>query len=230
MKRFNGRHDHLIKLLATFRFRDSYYLVFPWADGDLLDLWKRNPDPANLKARLKWASKQFLELAEALSLIHGNHSDDEKRPLYGRHGDLKPENILWFKPPGSSSLGRLVISDFGLGRLHRPTDRRPRRLAGTSTYRPPECDMPDARISRAWDIWSLGCVFLEFTVWMLNGSEAVMREFPASRTGSLRPTKRQFAENLDRDDSFFIIQAGGDGMQSEAKLKASVVEVRITFR
>lgn len=102
--------------------------------------------------------------------------DTESRPThglgkYGRHGDIKPDNILWFKNiPGSNygASGILRIADFGLGRFH-GRESRSNDPAGNNpaspTYKPPECKLGKF-ISRAYDIWSLGGLYLEFITWM----------------------------------------------------------------
>lgn len=107
--------------------------------------------------------------------VHCRHSKPEHIPeqssddgIYGRHGDIKPENILWFNGPHE---GMLKIADFGLTDFRSRTSRsyvNPRSVACSPTYAPPEIalDMP---ISRAYDIWSLGCVYLEFVIWLMGG-------------------------------------------------------------
>lgn len=106
--------------------------------------------------------------------------------LYGRHGDIKPDNFLWFRTAQSSpeSYGLLALSDFGLGRLHTQVSRslqNPKDLTWTATYRAPEFDLPDGMISRASDIFSLGCVFLEYVSWFMLGLESVEKEFTELR-------------------------------------------------
>jgi serine/threonine protein kinase len=93
--------------------------------------------------------------------------------LYGRHGDIKPENILLFRRDGKEIL---VLSDLGLTAVHREVSRSNlpgKSIPVTPNYRPPECDMdgPIGYISRSFDIWTLGCLFLEFIVWTLCGWE-----------------------------------------------------------
>jgi hypothetical protein len=39
----------------------------------------------------------------------------------------------------------------------------------TKTYAPPEFELVDHPCSRSFDIWSLGCVFLEFMCWLVQG-------------------------------------------------------------
>ncbi|CAN9136435.1 unnamed protein product [Alternaria alternata] len=176
------KEKHLIKLLLTFRHGEKFFLLFEWADGNLGEFWRLHPfRPMNLDDR--WAAEQCRGLARAVSRIHGlttwqkisrsssfGSLDDAERD-WGRHGDIKPENILWFKNYGTDS-NLLVISDLGLTRYHSRFSKSfvPRsHIDGCSwAYRPPELDIEE-RISQKYDIWSLGCVFLEFAVWYLQG-------------------------------------------------------------
>jgi serine/threonine protein kinase len=100
---------------------------------------------------------------------------------FGRHGDLKPENILRFEG-NNGDAGILQITNFSLGRFHRFESRStqdPRRINGSSAYAPPELALA-LPVSRAYDIWSLGCIFLEFITWLLEGS-AGLESFTSSR-------------------------------------------------
>lgn len=93
-----------------------------------------------------------------------------------RHGDLKPDNILRFKGKGSSSLGTLKIGDLGLAKQHMlATSRRDvatQQKFSTLQYEAPEAitnmNLPVGR-SRRYDIWSMGCIVLEFAIWLLYG-------------------------------------------------------------
>ncbi|KAK3392552.1 kinase-like domain-containing protein [Sordaria brevicollis] len=187
---------HLIKLLTTFSVEEAdgsktFYLVFPWAEGTLWDYWERR----NLKGKLDrlsrtpWMARQCYELARALMCVHNERTQhllqypdlpSGKQELYGRHGDIKAENVLYFE--GNNSL---VLSDFGLGRLYTKYSRSaadPKTLEKSATYRAPEFDLTNVFISRASDIFSLGCMYLEFLTWYLMGYEAVSDQFPEYRT------------------------------------------------
>ena len=148
-------HLHLIELLGTYSWRDRYYLIFPWADVNLIGFWRRFPEPLGPQRKygaVLWLSQQCLGLIDALKIIHTSdvsHSDKSTQrsipagKYYGRHGDKKPENILWFK--GYSTVpysGRFKISDFGLSRFERPYSRSRVPIVRTSpTYRAPEYDV-----------------------------------------------------------------------------------------
>ncbi|KAI0541833.1 hypothetical protein GGR58DRAFT_388469 [Xylaria digitata] len=100
---------------------------------------------------------------------------------YGRHGDIKPENILWYQDP-EDELGVLRLTDFGVSDLKSGMSKSKiqSNIAGTLNYRAPEFDVPGWPIRQSADMWSLGCVYLEFITWLLGG-ENLVREFAAKR-------------------------------------------------
>jgi serine/threonine protein kinase len=146
-------------------------------------------------------SAQMLGLAKALQMIHDCPIDkdnvqdlslDERGKPYGRHGDLKPENILWYKSEGSvlsnGPIGTLKIADFGFADFHSEHSRsRVRRSAIggiTDTYKAPEYDVSQM-VSPQYDIWSLGCILLQFVVWYIRGWKGV-DDFSKRRTEDSR--------------------------------------------
>lgn len=151
-------------------------MIFPWAQFDLDSYWDNNPNPDLSDVGLiRWISKQCLGIMEAINLIHNPKHLGPSRQ-FGRHGDIKAENILWYKSSNRRDRGILVLSDFGLAALNSAKSRSmmPNDSAGlrvTPSYRPPECDTIDGKITRAFDIWSLGCLYLELVCWMLRGKE-----------------------------------------------------------
>ncbi|OTA62046.1 kinase-like protein [Hypoxylon sp. EC38] len=233
---------HLIQLLATFEVPDpsvrgsTFYLLFDWAEGNLKDFWKANPQLVGERSHSKWISQQFHEICQALQCVHNEREETLKstdtsrlargppgrtfdiNDLYGRHGDIKPDNFLWFHPAHPSS-DLLALSDFGLGRLHTQVSRSnqdPRKLAFTATYIAPEFDLPNGMISRTSDIFSLGCVFLEYVTWYLKGLDSVENAFPIQRSD-----KDIYGFDADK---FFIIRPDGPGGQQQPFLKPKVRE------
>ncbi|KAF1833335.1 kinase-like protein [Decorospora gaudefroyi] len=179
LKRFSGLfHAHLVTLLMTWRIQDRHYFLFPWAPCDLEAYWKTEENwsvdrqtGCVERDTMCWISKQVLGIAEALFSIHNPiHLKEAK---FGRHGDLKPENILWYESPEHPK-GILVIADFGLGSFNSAKSRSNipgEAIPVTPNYRPPECDLEGGKISRSFDIWTLGCLLLELTCWVLGGDE-----------------------------------------------------------
>ena len=218
---------HLIQLLWTFSLGQTYHLVFPCADGNLLELWKSSKFKSPLAESddhdaALWFSRQCLGIVEGLDMIHQcfNHQNPLD-PHNGRHGDLKPENILWFQDSRPSergySLGTLKISDFGMTGFHRTQTRSHIKVNGigfSPTYRAPECEVRD-EISQSYDIWCLACVLLEFTTWYLKGWAGV-DSFSERR----KEEDRHFPV---REDTFF--NHIHDGNKTMAQAKKAVADV-----
>jgi serine/threonine protein kinase len=118
-----------------------------------------------------WVLKQMRGLADGLHALYDKNC---------RHGDLKPENILRFTNEGSR--GILLIADMGLAKFHivatRQRDAKSSTSEATFRYAPPEIEDNrfDKPLSRAYDIWSMGCIYLEFLIWILGG-QAWLQEF-----------------------------------------------------
>ena len=177
-----GQHPHLVSLLCTYKWGDRYHLVFPWAEGNLCEYWEREPMPEFTEQIVHWSLRQMAGLAGGLSEIHNFKvpSDDPNtshNARYGLHGDIKPKNSLFFKkrPNYEDPMGVLQIADFGLARFHRfeSRSRVPSSVVTPSpTYSPPDPMIGDF-ISRTYDMWSLGCVYLEFATWLILGNEAI---------------------------------------------------------
>ncbi|KAL8404454.1 hypothetical protein RB594_009344 [Gaeumannomyces avenae] len=249
LKRFSHSGDrHIIKLLWTYEWRNNFYLVFPWADGNLWDFTRRyanGPELTKDRPRevwLRWLAEQCYGIAAALSKIHGadlsgpngsraSGSSAKPNPLrtsadaaggkYGRHGDLKPENILWFsadtKTAGSGQpIGVLQVSDFGLSDFHRRRSRSnipAHQVLMTGTYQAPE-SLISNRLSQSYDIWSLGCVYIQFISWFLLGHEETKFEFSKQRLD-------EDDSSLIKEDTFFKVGTE-NGLPVGAIVKKSV--------
>jgi hypothetical protein len=107
-------HPHLIKLLATYRKKQYYHLIFPCADSNLRVFWSNNAMPNFNRETVLWSIKQMLGIADGLCQIHefkvkydldlqsnlltpiigGRLRLKAGEEKYGRHGDIKAENLL----------------------------------------------------------------------------------------------------------------------------------------
>jgi serine/threonine protein kinase len=174
----NLNHSHLIRAIAYYKKGNKHCVIFPWAErGTLREFWKK-PPPKLDRRYLEWAFKQFCGLAGAVERLHHSQKDQATR-----HGDLKPENILCFAGNGSNSSRdecTLVITDVGLSKCHDKLTEHRRDAtnthSGTIMYEPPETELqPKQPRSRRYDVWSLGCIYLEFVVWLLYGASDLDR-------------------------------------------------------
>ncbi|KAE9367915.1 HET-domain-containing protein [Stipitochalara longipes BDJ] len=212
-------NPHLIKAIAYYTIGTKHHFVFPWAGhGNLWDFWRL--DPPTLHADyLRWVFIQLCGLAKAINDLH------ESVGGALRHGDLKPENILCFKELDDSKAKNddpskydfpgdrrctFVIADVGLAKAHvLETDIRPDPTvtqSGTVMYWPPEGELLQrgAR-SRRYDIWSLGCIYLEFIIWLLFGSAGLQR-FRGELSGK----------------KFYVVQPNDGGQKEFARINPDV--------
>ncbi|KAF2848615.1 HET-domain-containing protein [Plenodomus tracheiphilus IPT5] len=97
-----------------------------------------------------------------------------------RHGDIKPENILRFlNGKQVDDLGTLKLADLGRAQLHEQITKKRTtsdevELWRTRWYEPPDLfDESRKKISRLFDLWSMGCVIFESVLWFLYGIEAI---------------------------------------------------------
>lgn len=198
LNKFSGnKHDHLISLLATYEQFDRFFLVFDWAEADLQGYWRTfNPAPSFDLNTVLWMARQCKGIASGIIKIHAHVSTYVKKDpnpaanqnvVFGHHGDIKPENVLWFPRPSQAertSEGTLKLSDFGLAEfsIHQTTSMPQKSKWGVSLgYRAPESDLKQgSAIGRSYDIWTLGCLYLEFITWILGGSE-LLDEFMEAR-------------------------------------------------
>lgn len=231
--------SHLIQLQLTFKHGRYYYLVFPWADGNLKKFWsQRTANPKDL-AEVRWFMTQCSGITRGLRKLHHLSTQLSQKTgnanavnavngtgmilgvkEWGRHGDIKPENILWFKCYNRER-DYLVISDFGLTQFNSAHSRskvhQDQILGFSGTYRPPDLHLENQPISQNYDVWSLGCVFLEFLSWFLLGYEEGVDAFAQARVDD--------SLNGDvREDTFFAFENGLNGTPRKATLKKSVVE------
>jgi serine/threonine protein kinase len=197
MKQLN--HQHFIQIIAYYEIDDGRYFLFPWAKyGNLRDYW-RNQNPSLSQSDLEWFFSQLVGLAEAIQKLHDEGGC--------RHGDIKPQNILCFEDTCTSASRyrvRLVIADMGLAKVHKDAtllrNGETTTKAYTVMYSAPETEGTGIPRSRLYDIWSIGCTYLEFVIWLLFGSEGLSQfqndiggigqrgTFYDVRTGQGRPT------------------------------------------
>ncbi|KAF4634376.1 hypothetical protein G7Y89_g3741 [Cudoniella acicularis] len=185
LRRFNGfANPHLVTLLATFTRSGRYNFIFPYANSNLEYYWEKiKPNPKMDIDMVRWVSRQCLGIMGAIDVIHNpKHLRNLTEERYGRHGDVKPDNILWFQS-SDNERGILVVSDMGLSAFHRENSKSGisrYKIPKVPGYSPPECDVKGGKISRAYDIWTLGCLFLELLTWLLGGWKLV-GEFQEAR-------------------------------------------------
>ena len=167
-------HDHLIPFYASWTYNQRYHMLFPLAKCDLYSYLKKTPAPSLASEKVLWLIAQMAGLAAAVNHIHylgpaglgpsGKTTDGITRPRICAHMDLSLKNVLLFK-------GDIMkISDFGTAKIREIVSGESvvglhRNGGGNLEYAAPEHELTNESISRPYDIWSLGCIFLEILLW-----------------------------------------------------------------
>jgi serine/threonine protein kinase len=199
-------HPHLLKCYASFTFSSKYHMIYEKADCNMEEFIMKNKDATKIPSLTsRKLAAQLYGLAAALSVIH-NQGQSETNGQSGHLGvpknasvpsktgyihDIKPDNLLMFiyKQDGQETHW-LRLSDFSCAKVadwvasisgERKASWRSDSKSGTPVYRAPESMY--GKTSRPYDLWSLGCVYLELLVWYLEGFDKLdeFREIRGTR-------------------------------------------------
>jgi len=184
--------EHIVRFITSFQRGTQedleYYVLFEWADGgNLNDFWHQPHKPRRTASLVKWVVEQLCGLTRALKAAHYMPKE-----LIHRHGDLKPGNILWF--PNSDGYGTLKIGEWGEAMNYNQLTALRHVRYGTRRYEPPETGLQTflamgapQSVSRLYDVWGMGCIILEFIIWLLYDYEELCR-FNSSNQGYFGPS------------------------------------------
>ncbi len=247
-----NKHPHLVKLLLTMEIQGSpgkgveFYLMFPLADSNLREFWQHHfphSEEVSQATSARWVARQLVGLTHALCKVHDLYErevhDDAASsstdPFYVIHGDIKPENLLWYKEwvgPSPSSpaaqggrdpLGVLQLADFGNSRLHhKDTGSVVDVRRATKTYAAPEAEWGEHSGSPSFDIWSLGCVFLEFVCWLVLGGSGTKNPVDAFQTARYLDGKNK-SQAGTAQDTFYHGAQGED--RTKVEVNPAVIKV-----
>ncbi|KAK1528647.1 serine/threonine protein kinase [Colletotrichum costaricense] len=207
-------HPNVAPFLTAFEHRDSFYIVLPWAQGgNLRHFWDDHLPNGNQEGpsapwfSMNWMADQCYNLADAIATIHGHRSELGGFALQPQlHQDIKPKNIICFASSvGGKASWVLKIIDFGLSApvVNGCVPRK--NIVEIKTYRPPEEAYPQSVIDTSWDVWCLGCLYLEFAIWALNGSAEIVN-FQAERLKELHDTDDEHEFPPVLEDTFFSMR------------------------
>lgn len=192
------KHPNIIELLATYKILDRHSLLFPLAQMDLKTFLKTKPTtPFDDK---KYLFQSMRNLASALETIHNPFVCQ-----LGYHRDIKPGNILLIE-------NVFKISDFGLARFKPHTEgdstksqyRGGDNIYGAPDRIPPDGDEDNPKIGRKYDVWSLGCVFLELASFVARGPEGV-EQFREKRLTKIQcVTDEMFYAEIQTPEGYLV--------------------------
>ncbi|KAL5321937.1 hypothetical protein ACEPPN_009902 [Leptodophora sp. 'Broadleaf-Isolate-01'] len=173
-----ARHPNIVRLIASYSYRDTYNLLFNRAESDLGALLSRVQRPPAFQSDESFY-QAMQGLCSALACFHHLTCPGYGLELKGYHHDLKPENIL---VDGS----RFLLSDFGLSSL-KDINANSKTLSKDiiGYYLSPERETIEDGFKRKMigqpsDIWALGCILAVVLTYIQRGQEGVM-EFERKR-------------------------------------------------
>ncbi|KAK4446271.1 kinase-like domain-containing protein [Podospora aff. communis PSN243] len=156
------------------------------------------------------------------------------------HTDIHPANILCFSDTtartneegdGNNSNGEargpytLKLADLGLAQAFSKSGRvLVSDIGDRFTYRPPEKDLEDEFTTEKWDIWSLGCLFLELVTWFLTGPKA-LDTFSETRDAEADHPRAPGCNANTSEDTFFRI-----GIRNRVISRLSLADIRKTAK
>lgn len=149
----------------------------------------------------------------------GHGKEILSRTLLGRHGDITPRNILWFEDGGRGGRGVLKLADFSEARFYcstSPPGESSQPIAASQLYHAPELDLK-LHLTPTFDIWGLGCIYLEFVTWFFGGWKGV-DAFAEARVSK----DSEFV--LHKTSTFYEVITCNNG-EKEAKVKPAVIKV-----
>ena len=173
------RHPHIVQLLDSYVEPERYLLLLDVADMDLAR-YLRTADKLPLEGPLFLERSRVLlrgmsSLAAGLKAIHSTSLTDDDRFTIA-HCDLKPANILIFN-------NSFRIADFGVSKMMpRFGPLTIKDMQVTPEYAAPET-IKSRSLSRASDIFSLGCVFLEILTFCMARRLSDFADFRATSLG-----------------------------------------------
>ena len=174
-------HPNITTHLASWKQKNICYILFRCADYDLGNYMISQPAPAWTSPNLIAIISQMAGLVDGLRHIHNmgltvlqpaNVQEQARSSLHhlsqaAYHRDLKPANILVSIDKDDGSL-RLSITDFGSARIGQsPSHVTDSLHPGDLVYAAPD-RLVMGDLSRPYDLWSMGCIFLEILTWMVG--------------------------------------------------------------
>lgn len=142
-------NKHLTKLVEIFLERKSIYMVYEYAEHDLLQIIHFHSHPEKRLVPPKMICSIMWQILDGVSYLHQN---------WILHRDLKPANIM------VTLDGCVKVGDLGLARKFSnmlQTLYTGDKVVVTIWYRAPELLLGARHYTPAIDLWAVGCIFAE---------------------------------------------------------------------
>ncbi|KAK4952431.1 hypothetical protein LTR10_009237 [Elasticomyces elasticus] len=176
-----GQHiDSLLRYYGTYTYEGLNHIVLEYADQGTLEDYLRSIERPTKGVDIIALWHGIFDLAQAISRVHMQRGQVARFQKW--HQDIDLKNILVRSKPGVSPYSwSFKLADYG--RSHFKASNTSSLLMtdydtfGTKMHGAPECYRPDRftrttrlQVPQGVDIWSLGCVWSEVAVWVVQGS------------------------------------------------------------
>ncbi|WFD33319.1 non-specific serine/threonine protein kinase [Malassezia cuniculi] len=215
-------HPNVIRYFYQELTPNFLFIALEQCPASLADLIERPLEHAELSAKLE-PRNALQQIAAGLRHLHS---------LSIVHRDIKPQNIL--VAPSSDDKLRMLLSDFGLskridGIAQNSFSQTVNQPGGTAGWRAPEVlrgdtlDVSQGRLTRAVDIFSLGCVaFYLFT----HGGHPFGTQY--EREMNIMKDKYDLSRLAEIGEDVFEAQAlVGSMIQAQPQARPSAVQVTL---
>ncbi|ETS80775.1 hypothetical protein PFICI_08304 [Pestalotiopsis fici W106-1] len=206
-------HEYYLLLESGWENLEYYFLTYspPTATTEILDFWTN-----------------FRDIAMTLKCMHTLEisSAGTKKTYFGWHGDIKLSNFLLCPYSEGDEMTYVIkLTGFGFAKLEEAIagdqmEATTPLHGGTEEYGGPERIDPttgkiddNKRVTRRFDVWSLGCAIYEAATWIALGAEGI------EQFRLLRKIKDNHAQDLNYEDI-----RGNEEFHLRAKV-ASVVDI-----
>lgn len=157
-------HENITKLIEIILEKKSVYMVFEFAEHDLLQIIHFHSHPDSKSIPEQTVKSIMWQVLNGVSYLHQN---------WVLHRDLKPANIM------VTGQGVVKIGDLGLARkFNNPLQSlyNGDKVVVTIWYRAPELLLGGKHYTPAIDIWAIGCILAELLALrpIFKGEEAKM--------------------------------------------------------
>ncbi|KAM0204923.1 hypothetical protein ACHAPQ_003775 [Fusarium lateritium] len=179
--------EHIVQYLGSFEQNNRRFIILEYASGgSLLQFFNQDVRPNTPEQRMHYW-RGLMGLTKAINKIQNLGGGPHGQRTGFAHRDINPANILVF--PGEngvfSSGFKMKLADFDTAISIHHIDDKPITYQdndGNRTYCAPEAsriyeeeERDFKQVHAASDIWSLGCVVSESTIWISGGIAALER-------------------------------------------------------
>lgn len=211
-------HKSLLPLFAAYEYKGKLNLLLPYYRTTLSKFLRDDPDD-------RWTDSVYIDamynLLEAVDIIHNPINDQDRNMKRMRcHCDIKLENILV-----DDDEMNFILADFGHTKTIDRADGSNFPTDGINgIHSAPECREKQEYRPQS-DIWSLGCIFLEITIYRDKPSREVLDKFKTDRRASEHHRTESTFHRFGKEKAAVVNKLRELGERANAKSWRQLIEL-----